>query len=49
MVMSLWKVSDAATTDLMVAYYGRLLKGECWRARNGATYTTGPPFGPLDN
>lgn len=27
-VMSLWKVSDAGTHDLMVAYYARLQKGE---------------------
>ena len=27
-VMSLWKVDDAATRDLMVAYYRRLLRGE---------------------
>jgi CHAT domain-containing protein/Tfp pilus assembly protein PilF len=27
-VMSLWKVSDAGTRDLMVAYYTRLQKGE---------------------
>jgi CHAT domain-containing protein/Tfp pilus assembly protein PilF len=27
-VMSLWKVSDAATRDLMAAYYRRLAKGE---------------------
>jgi CHAT domain-containing protein/tetratricopeptide (TPR) repeat protein len=27
-VMSLWQVSDAATTDLMVAYYKRLRTGE---------------------
>lgn len=26
--MSLWKVADDATRDLMVAYYTRLLKGE---------------------
>lgn len=30
-VMSLWKVDDAATRDLMVAYYKRLQAGE-WRA-----------------
>ncbi len=27
-VMSLWKVSDAGTRDLMMAFYGRLKKGE---------------------
>lgn len=27
-VMSLWKVADDATRDLMVAYYRRLLAGE---------------------
>ncbi|WP_202960877.1 CHAT domain-containing protein [Microcystis aeruginosa] len=27
-LISLWKVSDDATKDLMVAYYGRLQKGE---------------------
>ena len=27
-VMSLWKVSDVSTRDLMVAYYGRVLHGE---------------------
>ena len=27
-VMSLWKVSDAGTRDLMVAYYTRLQRGE---------------------
>ena len=27
-LISLWKVSDDATKDLMVAYYGRLIKGE---------------------
>ncbi len=27
-VMSLWKVSDAGTRDLMIAYYSRLQKGE---------------------
>ena len=27
-VMSLWQVSDAATRDLMVAYYQRLQAGE---------------------
>ena len=27
-VMSLWKVADEATREFMVAYYGRLIKGE---------------------
>jgi CHAT domain-containing protein len=27
-VMSLWQVEDAATRDLMAAYYRRLLRGE---------------------
>ncbi len=27
-VMSLWKVADEATRDLMIAYYTRLLSGE---------------------
>jgi CHAT domain-containing protein len=27
-VMSLWKVSDTATKELMMAYYARLQKGE---------------------
>ena len=27
-LISLWNVSDQATKDLMVAYYGRLIKGE---------------------
>ncbi len=27
-LISLWKVSDSATKDLMIAYYQRLKKGE---------------------